>query len=199
MQGKKIFMYFGFNLETKTNMKRTIVLVTTIFAVIFLSNTSFAQEDLVRVFRWYIPQDKDYVTVVDGEYQDGQLISWGWSDKTLVFWAYRNPGPNRVAVYGWNNPVARTHISVAEDEFSDDQMLKMGYTQKHLQFYALTRRGPNTMCIYRWKDVKRKSWITIPEDYNMDTDTYLKKGYRRKTYQYFGVSRNVDAPIYDQL
>lgn len=182
-------------------MKRTIVLVTTIFAAIFLTNRAFAQEDLVRVFRWYLPQDKDYMTVVDGEYQDGQLINWGWGDKTLIFWAYRNPGPNRVAVNGWYNPIQRVHISVAEDEFSDDQMLKMGYTEKHLQFYALTRRGPNTVCVYRWKDVKRKSWVTIPEEVKPDSDTdiYLKKGYRRKTYQYFGVNRNVDAPVYDQL
>lgn len=189
----------GSILKTRTNMKRTIVLVTTLLAAIFLSNRSFAQEDLVRIFSWYIPQDQDYVTVVDGEYQDGQLLNWGWTDKTLLFWAYRNPGPNRVAIYGWYNPVGRVHITVAEDEFTDDQMLKAGYTQKHLQFYALTRRGPNTLCIYRWKNVKRRSWRTIPEDFTTDTDVYIKKGYRRKTYQYFGVGRNVDAPIYDQL
>lgn len=183
----------------KPNMKRTIVLVTTLFAAIFLTTRSFAQEDLVRVFRWYLPQDADYMTVVDGEYQDGQLINWGWGDKTLLFWAYRNPGPNRVAVYGWYNPTSKMHISVAEDEFSDDQMLKMGFTQKHLQFYALTRRGPNTITIYRWRSTKRGNWLTVPEEYGYDTDVYLKKGYRRKTFQFFGVNRNVDAPIYDQL
>lgn len=180
-------------------MKRTIVLVTTLFAAIFLSTKSFSQEDLVRVFRWYIPQDGDYATVVDGEYQDGQLINWGWEDKQLMFWAYRNPGPNRVAVYGWYNPVKKVHVSVAEDEFSDDQMLKQGYTQKHLQFYALTRRGANTVCVYRWLQSKRHVWVTIPEEFSYDTDIYYKKGYRRKTFQYFGVARNVDAPIYDQL
>jgi len=178
-------------------MKRTIIVVTTVLAALLFGNKSFAQDDLVRVFRWYVPEDQQYCTVVDGEYQDGQLINWGWTDKTNIFWAYRTPGPGRVAVYGWSNPVSRAHISVAEDEFTDDQMLKNGYTQKHLQFYALTRRGPNTVCVYRWLLSKRHSWITIPED--TDTDVYLKKGYRHKTYQYFGVSRSVDAPIYDQL
>jgi len=76
-------------------------------------------------------------------------------------------------------------------------MLKNGYTQKHLQFYALTRRGANTVCVYRWLLSKRHSWVTIPED--IDTDVYLKKGYHHKTYQYYGVLRSVDAPIYDQL
>jgi hypothetical protein len=198
LQGKKIFMYFGFDSEKlSSNMKRTIVLLTAIFATFLIANKTFAQEDLVRVFRWHIPQDDADVTVADGEYQDGQLINWGWGDKTLMFWAYRNPGPNRVAVYGWFNPVNRSYISVCEDEWTDDQMLKKGYTQKHLQFYALTRRGPNAIAIYRWLKAKRGAWITIPED--MDTDVLIKKGYRRKTYQYFGIQRSVDAPIYDQL
>ena len=178
-------------------MKRAIILITTVLATILVSNKSFAQEDLVRVFRWYVPEDQQYVTVADGEYQDGQLINWGWNDKSLLFFAYRTPGPGRVAVYGWDNPVTRAHISVCDNEFTDDQMLKNGYEHKHLQYYALTNRGPNTVCVYRWLVNKRHEWITIPED--TDTDAYIKKGYRRKSYQYYGVARNVDAAIYDQL
>lgn len=177
-------------------MKRTILLVSVLAAILF-GTRSFAQDDLVRVFRWYVAADQQYVTVADGEYQDGQLINWGWSDKTLLFWAYRTPGPGRVAVNGWFNPVSRAHISVCEDEYNDDQMLKNGYTQKHLQFYALTRRGSNTACIYRWLIPKAHSWVTVADD--IDTDVYIKKGYRHKTFQYYGVYRNVDAPIYDQL
>ena len=180
-------------------MKRKLILITTVLASIFLTTKSFAQEDLVRVFRWYVAQDNQYVTVADGEYQDGQLINWGWSGKTLLFFAYRSPGPGRVAVYGWSNPVARTHITICEDEFTDDQMLKWGYTQKHLQFYALTRRGANTVCVYRWYMNKRGAWITIPEEGSENTDAYIKKGFHRKTYQYYGIYRNVDAAIYDQL
>jgi hypothetical protein len=187
----------GAILKKRPNMKRTIIVFTTILAAVLFANKSFAQEDLVRVFRWYIPEDQQFCTVADGEYQDGQLINWGWTDKLLMFWAYRTPGPGRVAVNGWFNPVSRAHISVCEDEYTDDQMLKNGYTQKHLQFYALTRRGSNTVCVYRWLLNKRHSWVTIPED--TDTDVYLKKGYHHKSYQYYGISRNTDAPIYDQL
>jgi hypothetical protein len=192
-------MYFGCNFEKRTNMKKTIFLVTTVLAAILFTNKSFAQEDLVRVFQWYIPQDNAFVTVADGEYQDGQLINWGWKDKTLLFWAYRNPGPSRVAVYGWHNPTNRTYISIAEDEYTDDQMLKQGYTQKHLQYYALTRRQANAVCVYRWRITKREAWITIPDYSDVNTDLFLKKGYRKKTYQYFGIQRSVDAPVYDQL
>ncbi len=191
------FMYFGAVLEILANMKRTIVLITTVLACILLTSKTYAQEDLVRVFRWFVPQDNQFVTVADGEYQDGQLINWGWSGKTLLFFAYRSPGPGRVAVYGWSNPVSRAHITICEDEFSDDQMLKWGYTSKHLQFYALTRRGPNTVCVYRWMLSKRNAWITIPEE--GDTDGYIKKGFHQKKYQYYGIYRNVDAAIYDQL
>ncbi len=204
MLSTKIFMYFGrnfeirkINLKKRTNMKRTIILITTVLAFVLIGNKSFAQEDLVRVFRWYIPEDNQYVNEAEGEYQDGQLINWGWTDKTLIFFAYRTPGPGRVAVYGWENPVTRAHISICEDEFTDDFMLKTGYTHKHLQFYALTRRGANEVCIYRWLLAKHHAWITIPED--TDTDVYIKKGYHHKTYQYYGIQRNVDAPIYDEL
>jgi hypothetical protein len=81
LQGKEFFMYFGFDFEKLTsNMKRTILLLTAIFATFLITTKTFAQEDLVRVFRWHIPQDDADVTVADGEYQDGQLINWGWTD-----------------------------------------------------------------------------------------------------------------------
>jgi len=180
-------------------MKRAVILFTTFLVSILLTTKTFAQEDMVRVFRWYVSQDNQYVTVADGEYQDGQLINWGWGGKTLLFFAYKSPGPGRVAVYGWTNPVTRTHISICEDEFTDDQMLKWGYTSKHLQYYALTRRGPNTVCVYRWYMAKRGAWMTEPEESADESEGLIKKGFKRKTYQYYGIYRNVDAAIYDQL
>ncbi|MBL7719172.1 MAG: hypothetical protein JNL72_10090 [Flavipsychrobacter sp.] len=180
-------------------MKKTFILVTTVLASFlgFSNNVNAQTDELVRVFRWYNPEDNEYVTVAEDEYQDGQLLNWKWTMKTQIFVAYRNPGPNRVAVYAWHNPVTKDHASLAEDEFTDDQMLKMGYTSKHLQFYALTRRGPNTVAVYRWKVTKHRDWVTIADD--TDTDVYLKKGFRNKTFQYFGIVRNTDAYIYNQL
>jgi hypothetical protein len=179
-------------------MKKTFVLITSVLVSMFFANGVFAQsEELIRVYRWYNPEDKNYVTVAEGEYQEGQMLNWGWKDKTLLFFAYRTPGPERVAVMGWFNPVSKDYVSVAEDEFSDDQMLKMGYKDKKVQFYGLTRRGPNTMPVYRWKIEKNADWVTIPEEGN--TDLYIKKGYKRKSFQYFGIPRNVDAPVYNQL
>lgn len=180
-------------------MKKTFILLTTVLASVF-ANSGFAQdidEELVRVYRWYNPKDQNYVTVAEGEYQQGQMLNWNWKDETMLFVAYRNPAPGRVAVNGWYNPQTKDYISVAEDEFTDDQMIKMGYTDKHLQFYGLTRRGPNTVGVYRWHIPKRHDWVTVPEEGN--TDAYLKKDYRRKTFQFFGIQRSVDAPIYQQL
>ncbi|XZF16498.1 hypothetical protein ACTHGU_10180 [Chitinophagaceae bacterium MMS25-I14] len=178
-------------------MKKTCILVTAVLASMLYTNKGFSQssDELVTVYRWYNTEDKNFVTVVDGEYQDGQLLNWKWKDKTPIFSAYRTPAPDRVAVYSWFNPVTKDQASIAEDEYTDDQMLKMGYTGKKLQFYALTRRGPNTFAIYRWQ--KGDDWVTIAEEGN--TDAYLKKGYRHKTFQYFGIPRSVDAPVYNQL
>jgi hypothetical protein len=202
LEGKKIFMYFGSNFEKRaqksTIMKRTFILITTVLIAVLYTNRTLAQdEELVKVYRWYNPEDNEYVTVADGEYQDGQMMNWKWKNKTQLFVAYRTPGPGRVAVYGWWNPQTKDHASIAEDEFTDDQMIKMGYTQKHLQFYALTRRGANTVCVYRWFVPKHNDWVTIPEE--GDTDAYFKKGYRKKTYQFFGIARMTDVGIYNQL
>ena len=76
-------------------------------------------------------------------------------------------------------------------------MIKMGYTSKRVQYYALTRRGPNTVSVYRWYVPKNHDWVTVSEE--GDTDAYFKKGYRRKVFQYFAISRNSDAQIYNQL
>ncbi len=199
MQGKKFFMYFGaIIIEKSAIMKRAFILVTTVLVSVFTANNSFAQDDeLVKVYRWYNPADQNYVTVADGEFQEGQLLNWNWKDKTQLFVAYRHPGPDRVAVYRWYNPHTKDYVSVAGDEFTDDNMIKMGYTDKVLQFYGLTRRGANTVDVYRWYVPKNHDWVTISEEGN--TDSYFKKGYRRKTFQYFGIKRSVDATLYNQL
>ncbi|MCB9064505.1 MAG: hypothetical protein H6551_05100 [Chitinophagales bacterium] len=179
-------------------MKRTFILVTTVLVSVLLAKSGFAQDDeLVRVYRWYNTVDQNYVTVAEGEFQEGQLLNWKWNDKTQVFVAYRNPGPDRVAVSRWYNPQSKDYVSVAEDEYTDNDMIKMGYTDKTHQFYALTQRGPNTVAVYRWYVPKNRDWATVSEE--GDTDTYYKRGWRRKTFQYYGIKRSVDAPIYNQL
>jgi hypothetical protein len=194
-------MYFGKRLKKKKRsiMKKTFILVTTVLASVFAITTGFTpdNDELVRVYRWYNPNDQNYVTVADGEYQEGQMLNWNWNDKTLIFIAYRTPGPGRVAVNSWYNPDTKDYASISEDEFSDDQMTKQGYTNKHLQFYALTGRSANTVAVYRWSVPKNHDWVTIPEEGN--TDAYWKKGYRRKSFQYFGIARSHDAQLYNQL
>ena len=67
-------------------MKKTFVLLTTLLASVFFTTASFAQsEELVRVYRWYNPEDRNYITVAEGEYQEGQMLNWGWKDKSLMF------------------------------------------------------------------------------------------------------------------
>src|SRR5690606_10430523 len=104
-------------------MKRTFVLITGVLATVIFTNRSLAQnvvdEELVMVNRWYNPAAKNYVTVTEGEYQDGQILNWGWSKKAPMFFAYRNPGEGRVAVNSWFNPTTNDYASIAEDEFTD--------------------------------------------------------------------------------
>src|SRR5690606_28049330 len=112
-------------------------------------------------------------------------------------YAYRHPGPDRVAVYKWYNLTTKDFVSLAEDEFTDDQMLKMGYTNKKLQYYAPIRRDVNRVAVYRWYIPKFRDWITIPEE--GDTEELSKrKGYKYKTFQYYGIKRSEDESLYYQ-
>ena len=127
------------------------------FALLSVGSAAFAQEgdnDMVRVYRWLSTVDNNYVTLAEGEIQEGQLLQYKYKEKTFLFYAYRTPGPDRVAIYRWTNPVTKDQTSIAEDEFTDDQMLKMGYSDKHLQFYAPTRRAANQVSVYRWFGVE---------------------------------------------
>jgi len=151
-------------------------------------------DDMIPVYRWYSTVDRNFITLADNEYQEGQLLNWKYSDKTLIFYAFRSPAEDRIAVYSWFNPTTKDVVSVAEDEFSDDQMLKMGYKNKKLQFYAPIRRGDNRVAVYRWYIPKTKDWVTFPEE--GDTDKLGKKGFRHKTFQYYGVKRAVDESLY---
>ncbi len=180
-------------------MNKKVLLVSAIaLAGLFMGNTVHAQEsdEMVPVYRWFHSVDRNYVTLADGEFQEGQLLNWKYKDKTLMFYAFREPGPNRVAVYSWFNPTTKDLASIAEDEYTDDHMLKMGYTMKRLQFYAPIRRGENRVAVYRWFIPKTKDWVTIPEE--GDTDAYGKKGYRKKAFQYYGIKRGVDESMYEQ-
>lgn len=191
-------MYFVCDFSYKANliMKKKLFFVPALAIGLFLGKSALAQDsdDMVAVYRWFNPVARDYVTIVEGEYQEGQLLNWKYKEKTLMFYAFRTPGPNRVAVYRWANPVTGDVVSVAEDEFTDDELLKMGYADKSLQFYAPTRREPNRVAVYRWKIDKTNDWVNIPEEGN--TDLYYKKGYSKKTFQFYGIKRTVDESVY---
>jgi hypothetical protein len=170
---------------------KKVFMTLVVFASIAITNCANAQEinqDLIRVNRWFSTVDNNFVTLAEGEIQEGQLLQWKYKDKTFLFYAYKTPGENRVAVYRWTNPVTRDQVSIAEDETKDSDMMQKGYTLKSLQFYAPIRRSDNHIAIFRWYKEGTKDWITFPE-YG-DTDKYWKKGWKLKTFQYYGVLRN---------
>lgn len=172
-------------------MRKSLYCIVALFALITMSLGASAQienEDLIRVYRWLNTVDNNYITLAEGEIQEGQLLQWKYKDKTLLFYAYKTPGPDRVAVYRWTNPVTKDQTSIAEDEVSDSDMMLQGYTLKSLQFYAPIRRAQNHIAVYRWYKNKSKDWVTVPEF--TDTDKYWDKGYKMKTFQFYGVMRN---------
>ncbi len=171
---------------------KKVLLTLAIIAGGFITNQVQAQsntnDDLIKIYRWFSTVDNNFVTLADGEIQEGQLLLWKYKDKTFLFYGYKTPGADRVAVYRWTHPETKDQVSIAEDEDTDGDMIQKGYTNKTLQFYAPVRRANNHIPIYRWYKKASKDWVTFPE-YG-DTDKYWKKGFSLKTFQYYGVLRN---------
>lgn len=188
---KNVFTIIVFRKLKQSYMRKAFYSIIALVAFVFAATGSFAQgdnQDMIRVYRWLNTVDNNYVTLAEGEIQEGQLLQWKYKEKTFLFYAYKTPGPDRVAVYRWTNPVTKDQASIAEDEFTDSDMQQKGYTLKSLQYYAPIRRAENHVAIYNWYRVRTKDWVTIPEF--ADTDKYWDKGYRKKSFQYYGVLRN---------
>lgn len=170
-------------------MRKAFYSILALLALISVGSKAFAQDqDIIRVYRWLNTVDNNYITLADGEIQEGQLLQWKYKEKTFLFYAYKTPGPDRVAVYRWTNPVTKDQCSIAEDEFTDNDMQQKGYTLKSLQYFAPIRRADNHVAVYNWYRTKTKDWVTVPEF--GDTDKYFEKGYRKKSFQYYGIMRS---------
>lgn len=101
-------------------------------------------ENIAIVNRWVIPNCKEFVTIAEHEHTDQQLISWGYTDKELLFYAYMTKPDtgNYIAVNRWINAKPKGDkckdftLSVTDKELSDDQLISWGYTSKMKQFYV---------------------------------------------------------------
>ncbi len=170
-------------------MRKAFYSILALLALVSAGTNAFAQDqDIIRVYRWLNTVDNNYITLAEGEIQEGQLLQWKYKEKTFLFYAHKTPGPDRVAVYRWTNPVTKDQCSIAEDEFTDNDMQQKGYTLKSLQFFAPIRRAENHVAVYNWYRTKTKDWVTIPEF--GDTDKNYEKGYRKKSFQYYGIMRS---------
>ena len=99
-------------------MRKSIFCFVALLALLTGSKATFAQDgndEMVRVYRWLSTVDNNYVTLAEGEIQEGQLLQYKYKEKTFLFYAYKTPGPDRVAVYRWTNPITKDQTSVAED------------------------------------------------------------------------------------
>ena len=170
-------------------MRKAFYSILALLALVSVGSKAFAQDqDIIRVYRWLNTVDNNYITLADGEIQEGQLLQWKYKEKTFLFYAFKTPGPDRVAVDRWTNPGTKDQCSIAEDEFTDNDMQQKGYTLKSLQYFAPIRRADNHVAVYNWYRTKTKDWVTVPEF--GDTDKYYEKGYRKKSFQYYGIMRS---------
>lgn len=96
----------------------------------------------IAVYRWIMPNCKEFILVGEHEYTDAQMIAKGYSGKELVFYAYQtDPGDGRhVKVSKWMNTATNGckdyTLSVTELEYPGYSLSDFGYTNKTTQFYV---------------------------------------------------------------
>jgi hypothetical protein len=100
--------------------------------------------DAVGVYRWTMPNCAASVVYAEHETSDEWLLSRGYKDKELMFYALKNrPATGDfVAVSRWMNTKAQTDpcrgytLSIAEHELTTEQLVSYGYTNSRVQFYV---------------------------------------------------------------
>lgn len=98
---------------------------------------------MVAVYRWWQPDDEDWVDVVEGQPSDDQMRAWGYTSRTFQWYAYATPQPDTVAVYRWWQPTDRDWVTLRDQEIPDATMRTNGYVSKTFLFYASAVRSPD--------------------------------------------------------
>jgi hypothetical protein len=120
-------------------------------------------ENLVPVYRWFHPGDKDWISLRDGEIDDWKIGSWGYRDKTYSFSCSLKPFPNSVAIYRWLHPQDKDWITITENEISTTQMQRWGYQDRTFQCFVSRTPITNGVAVYRWFHPGDKDWITLAD------------------------------------
>lgn len=110
----------------------------------YVSLIGTGDSDQVAVYRWWHPGDGDWIDVADGSIPDSRLLSYGYTDKTFQYFAWRSAATGRVAVYRWWSASDRDWITLRSGEIADSTLTAWGYTGKTLVAYAIQSRGSNT-------------------------------------------------------
>lgn len=100
-------------------------------------------ESSVAVYRWTMPNCREFILLAEHEHTDAQLESWGYTDKKLMFYAWKTKlNSSYVPVSRWVNALPQGNmcrdytLSVTATELSDAQLTSWGYSGKKVQFYV---------------------------------------------------------------
>lgn len=99
--------------------------------------------NMVAVYRWWNPTDKDWVDVREGSPSDASLMSWGYMYKTFQYYAYSTSATGRVAINRWWSEADKDWITLRQDEISDSTLNGWGYQNKTLIAYAYSSQSPS--------------------------------------------------------
>jgi hypothetical protein len=101
-------------------------------------------DDMVAVYRWWQPDDRDWVTISEGSVSDDQMVRWGYVNKTFQYYAWRSQQPGTLPVYRWWQPSDRDWVTLVDGEISDERLIAWGYAKYPVPLFYATPARPTT-------------------------------------------------------
>lgn len=163
---------------------------------LFLFLQQSQAQEMARIVRWKSPVTGDFESMPEGRHTDTQLQSWGYTNKTYQYSAYKEyptyVGCRATLVYRWTMPNCRGSIMFGANELSDAQLQSWGYKDKEFQFYACQNK-PATgdfVAVNRWINAKpqgdpcRDFTLTVAETEFTDAQL-ISYGYKDKKTQFW--------------
>ena len=150
--------------------------------------TTAVDSPAIAVYRWFNAVELDWVTIPEGVQADSVWNSWGYANKTFLFYAWTQPFKNSVAVYRWYHPGDKDWVTIPDGSIDDAVVISYGYQNKTFLFYASTEPIEGSVAVNRWFNPDAKDWVDIAKG-SITPKALTSHGYQDKTFLFYAATK----------
>ncbi|MEZ5040128.1 MAG: hypothetical protein R2828_09555 [Saprospiraceae bacterium] len=146
--------------------------ITMLLTIIVLISINKALSQVVPVYNWYHPVEKDWVTIVG----ENDMSAAGYNLKTLLYYGSSTKQQGMVAIYRWYHSQEQDWVTLSETYGTDESLKKFGYTLKTFLFYAYPTQKGGTVRVNLWYHAGEKDYVALPVDHGTE-ESLIQWGY----------------------